>query len=230
MIMAGETKINLPQLPSTVWWKLRSKFQQTVPQKITDSYLASVLSVEPSAAKAYLRELRGLGLVQEDGTPTERAFHWREDATYATACSEIIENAYPQELREVAPPPKPDKTAVVSWMKRAARLGEGAAKNKAATYLLIAQGDPDERTEQPARSNKQSKDKAKATRPTRSPATSVKRAVEAESEPKKERPERSNLTIQPAVNINIQIHISPESSAEQIEAIFRSMSMHLRET
>jgi hypothetical protein len=31
----------------------------------------------------------------------------------------------------------------------------------------------------------------------------------------------------PAVHIDIQIHISPESSAEQIDKIFESMSKHL---
>jgi hypothetical protein len=37
---------SFPQIPSAVWWKVRNAFKKTVPARLTDTYLASILNVK----------------------------------------------------------------------------------------------------------------------------------------------------------------------------------------
>jgi hypothetical protein len=112
---------NLPQIPSAVWWKLRDAFKRTMPAKVTDTYLASVLAVKDTAARQYLRDLKAVGLVTEDGSPAEIAVDWRDDEKYAAASKKMLDSVYPDELRASAPPPDPDRKRVIRWFMQTAK-------------------------------------------------------------------------------------------------------------
>ena len=133
--MAGETA---PVLNGTVWWSLRQQFSRTLPKFVSETYLATVLSLKEGPARNVLRNLKLLGLVDEENRPTDLAIRWRDDEQYAAACEEIAERAYPDELRAAVPRPNPDPTAAAQWFQRSRRLGDGGAKNAARTYVLIA--------------------------------------------------------------------------------------------
>ena len=130
-----------PNVNGKNWWALRIAFQRSLPKLVTDTYLATVLSLEVSAAKAVQRNLKLLGLVGQDNEPTDLATRWRDDQQYADACQEIARNAYPEELLSAVPGPKPDAAAASQWFQRSRRLGRGAAGNAARTYVLIVSGE-----------------------------------------------------------------------------------------
>ena len=211
-------KRNYPQIPTRVWWGLRSIIKNRPSAKLSDSILATQLSVQPSAAKAYLNQFKIIGILDEEGASTPLASKWRNDSTYEEAKRTILDNSYPSELVEAYPPNEADVQKVSDWFEIGG-LGAGTARNKASTYVLIANskpGDfdstpaPKERT-QPASRSKE----GKTTRQSR-----VKTALKIDSE--------TQTPAFPDLNVNIQIHISADASNEQIETIFASMQKYLR--
>src|SRR5690606_20829620 len=100
------------------------------------------LNVQATAAKSYLAELKRVGLLDDEGKPTEVAKNWRLDDTYRQASDQILRTAYPAELIDIAPPTETDRSKAVRWFMGAGDLGEGAARNKAATYFMIGSLEP----------------------------------------------------------------------------------------
>ena len=215
-----------PIINGTAWWTLRQHFKRTLPKVASDTYLATVLSLKESPARSVLRNLKLLGLVDEENQPTDLATRWRDDEQYAAACEEIAERAYPEELRAAVPGPDPDPITAAQWFQRSRRLGDGAAKNAARTYVLITSAKLlDEtatratRTPRARKSNRGSERKATRPSETRSPnnATPAK-------DPKQ--PARAGGFELPRPQIAVQINIAPDMTAEQIDQIFASMAKH----
>ncbi len=221
----AEPKPNFPQIPSTVWWGIREQFKKSVPAKVSDSYLVAQLNVQGTAAQQYLRELKRVGLLDDDGKPTDAAKKWRFDDTYREAADSILRTAYPAELIELAPPTDHDRAKAIRWFMQAGDLGEGAAKNKAATYFMIGSNEP------PADLASPKAAKAAPKRPSAPRETPAKdrKAVRAADGPVSTPPESSapGMEAMP-LNVNVQIHISADASSEQIEAIFANMKKYLR--
>lgn len=108
-------KVRYPQIPSTVWWGVRAILQRT-PKAIIDERLLGVqLEVQEAAARAYLGELKSVGLLNEENKATEIAQKWRLDETYEEAVRDILTKVYPEGLINVAPPGEADRQKVVSW-------------------------------------------------------------------------------------------------------------------
>jgi hypothetical protein len=184
------------------------------------------LGVDPKAADSYLRELKTLQLVDDDGKPTDLAKQWRDDTKYPEVCKEIREHVYPSELLSVAPPPDPGRDSVIKWFMHGAGLGQGAAQNKASPYLLLAAGNPGAEGAPRERSTSD----ARKTRPqiTKPSARSIPANAGASAGASTNGSTGVRTPIPPDIHLNFQIHISPQSTAEQIEAIFASMAKHLR--
>lgn len=211
--MADETK-SFPQLPSSVWWKIRGQFKKTVPGTVTESFLATLLSVKPAAAKAYRSELLKLGIVDEKGKPTDLVYELRDDSKYADAAAKILSDVYPDELVQIAPPPNPDRQSVISWFMNAAKLGEGSAKNRASFYCLLASGQLE--TADPVKP-------ARAT-PKKDSSSPVTKAKVDKTNPAS----GAKSTLNPSIQLNVEIHISSDATTDQIDAIFASMAKHLQ--
>ena len=93
-------------LPIAHWWALRKKFMQSIPGVVTDGYLATVLEMQANSARAnVLPYLKDLKIIDDDGRTGERAKQWRDDARYPTVCKEILQEVYPQELRDAVTDP-----------------------------------------------------------------------------------------------------------------------------
>ncbi|QMW22770.1 DUF5343 domain-containing protein [Sandaracinobacteroides saxicola] len=225
-------KNRYPQIPSTVWWGVRSILNRTPNATIDERLLGVQLGVQEVAAKAYINELRHVGIVTEEGKATPLAQRWRLDDSYGDAVSELIQATYPEGLVHIAPPGEAERQKVVSWFQRAG-LGQGAAGNKAATYLLLSTPTPNE-APRPAAKAGQSDSPARARPPRRQ--TSGGRTSDAEEtrttsevgvrrEMKTPPPGRSGDTF--PLNINVQIHISADAGSEQIESIFQAMRRYL---
>ena len=97
-------KVRFTQIPSTVWWGVRSLIQRTPNVVIDERLLGISLGVQEAAARAYVSELRSVGILSEDNKPTSLAQKWRLDETYAEAVEKIIQATYPEGLVHVAPP------------------------------------------------------------------------------------------------------------------------------
>ena len=63
-----------PAIPARQWWAIRSKFQQSLPTKVTPSYLATSFDMKEVSAKSnVIPSLVVCGLLTDDGTPTALA-------------------------------------------------------------------------------------------------------------------------------------------------------------
>lgn len=240
----AEAKKTYPMLGVAVWWKLREQFQKSLPGNVSRSYLATVLGIEERSAGNLVGPLRTLGLVQEDGKPTERANHWRFDEDYPQVCKDIREDVYPRELLDAIPDAAANREGVIRWFMRAAGVGEAGAKKMAATYELLTDADPTKapdarETSKGAARSKKGAARQKPSRPDpkpsyRSEAPAAAPAVSAgsahpasPSSPLAQTVPASSVVAGPSIHIDLQVHISADASADQIDHIFASMARHL---
>lgn len=221
-------KKTFPMLPIGHWWQLRKQFKRSIPGVVTDSYLATVLDMQPNSARAnVLPFLKDLGIIDDEGKPTSRANFWRDDGHYAGVCKDMLDGVYPAELREAVPDPNANRPSAERWFANRTGAGEAAVRRMAALYALLVEGDI---SKQPDEKDKKERPVRKATVPT----PPVVRAAVPEpplarrpfggqdhelQEPKRQKP--------PDININLQVHISADSTSDQIDQIFASMAKHI---
>ena len=210
---------SFPQIPSTVWKGVWQILKRTPSRRLDDKALAIELNVQRTAARQYQVELGRLGILNEDGNPTPLAARWRQDGDDPEIILDILHHGYPDELLELAPPGDLDRDKVVRWFM-SQNLGEGAAKNKAATYIRVASGvSAIDSSPQPPQAKKATKAVSSGPRtpvarePNRSGGTAGKGAGTGERR-------------KPEFNVNVQIHISADATTDQIDAIFAAMSRY----
>jgi hypothetical protein len=215
--MPDEKKETYPVIPVTHWWSLRKRFQQSMPATVTPGFVAAALDMKEQSAQAnIIPSLIMMGIVDQEGKPTERAIRWRDDHNYAEVCREIRDDLYPQELRDAVPGPDVDRPAAERWFAFRTGVGQRAAKRFALVYdLLTTAAIPETRgaRKKPARRKAPTKREAETGVPLESAAAGA------------EVPLSTGMV--PSIHINIQIHISPDAKPGQIDQIFASMAKHL---
>lgn len=214
-------------LSKTNWWKLRDKFKRALPSAVTPTYLVPLLGLKDdrSATNNVILPMRALGLIDEAGVPTDLANDWRMDDTYEQACEEMLENVYPAELRELLPEKQIDKNVATSWFMKNG-VGEPTAKKMVVLFSLLKEADLSKKTE----SNASAKSPGQPKKQAKGSSSSAKKKAEPTSTPENQTVDphiREAVQARPDVHIDLQIHISPDSTPEQIEAIFSSMAKHL---
>ncbi len=215
-----------PVLSGSVWRALRAQFNRSLPPEVSSNYLATVLSLEDTAAKNVLRNLKLLGLVGDENQLTELAIRWRDDEQFADACQDIARHAYDDELLSAVPGPNPDPKAATRWFQRTRLLGQGAAQNAARTYVLITSAKlPNEVAGSTGNATSDSSGRRG------SKATNARPADRG----RKHRTARTsgvemNGTVggfeMPRPQIAVQINFSPDMTPEQIDQVFASMARH----
>ncbi len=229
--MAESKKKSYPKLPRANWFSLREKFRQKPPAEVTATYIAGALNIGTASAANLVPPLKQLGLIDEAGKPSDLAFEWRDDETYAAACEKILVATYPQEIRDLFHTPDAKFKDVSNWFARDTRQGESAVSAYTALYLLLLEGDPSKGKE-----NGPPKQKATAPRVVKAkkPATEPKpaKAADVMSEAEERHGHAGGgggqrRAFSPNLHVDIQIHISPDSTPEQIDRIFESMAKHL---
>ena len=221
------SEVSFPKIAAKSWWKLRELFKRKVPAVVTPSYLATALSMSEASAKSNLIfPFKKIGIIDEDGKPTDLAYGWRDDNKYSTVCETLIEKYYPQELRDLFHSSYVDLQQLTTWFMSHAKCGEPAAQMFARFYLLLLKADLNEvdtATAKKEAAPKKPKKEPKTKAPKTSDSIPAKEKQASVSEP----PRAFNNP--PESHINIQLHISPETSAEQIDKIFESMAKHLKD-
>lgn len=234
--MAEDKKKGYPKIPRNNWFLLREKFKQRTPEKVSPSYVASALGMgEASASANIIPPLRTFGLIDEAGKPSDLAYDWRDDRKYTEVCKTIIEATYPQELRDLFHTADSDFKEVSNWFARSAKVGESAARGYTTTYIMLLEADLSKAKESssgkpkntgsvPARTAKSS---TKPVIPTKSTKPSVARKSSDSDSTLDDADDKGRRGFSPRLHVDIQIHISPDSSPEQIDKIFESMAKHL---
>jgi hypothetical protein len=227
----AEKPTTFPRLPLGAWWGLRKKFVQSLPGIVTTSYVATVLNMQEESARAnVLPFLKTLGLIDEEGRVTDLSRRWRDDHQYAAVCREMLETVYPEELRHAASDPS-QRPQAERWFANATGAGQAAARMMTSVYVTLLEADaskqPDskaERTPKTNRANPKSPTKGKNGQPVPPPPAPLI------TPPPPPQPPHQNPVLKellPGININLEIHISADSTPEQIEKIFESMSKHI---
>ena len=216
--MADEQKETYPVIPAKHWWTLRERFQQSIPATVTPGFLATALGMKEQSAKAnIIPSLVMMGIIDQEGKPTERARRWRDDLEYPEVCREIRSELYPQELLDAVPGPSVNRPAVERWFSGKTGVGQNAATRFAMVYDLLTTATLPEKRDVSSKSPK-----------AKSP---VKRKVASSISDESVTKEKEPLVfsdVVPSIHIDIQIHISPDAKPDQIDQIFASMAKHLR--
>ena len=216
--MTDEQKRSYPVIPAKHWWTLRERFKQSIPANVTPIFLATALGMKEKSAKSnILPSLVMMGLVDQEGKPTERAKRWRDDLEYPQLCAEIRSELYPQELLDAAPGPTVDRAVAERWFAATTGQGRVGVKRFALVYELLTTATLPQTAEGSAR-------------PTKPKSGVTRKAKTAVSDGPSIRPEDAlaSLATAPSIHIDIQVHISPDAEADQIDQIFASMAKHLR--
>lgn len=225
-------KNSFPQIPSTVWWGVRAILQRTPNATVDERMLSVQLGVQEAAARQYIVELRRAGILTEESKATPLAQRWRLDQSYAEAVNQILAATYPEGLLHVAPPGEADRQKVVNWFLHEG-LGQGAAGNKTATYLLIGSREPNEAPNRGGgvRGKAESGGRAAPKRsPAARPAQAQPAAVPAPAAERRTPAGGQSQRLESIpLNVNVQIHISADAGAEQIETIFSAMRRYLHD-
>lgn len=219
----ADAKKSFPMLPVAHWWALRRKFKQSIPGVVSINYLSSVLDMGEASARANVYPfLKTLGIIDDDGKPTARAKQWRDDGHYPDVCKAILQEIYPSDLRDAVDNPREDRSAAKRWFANHTGAGEAATSRMAALYTVLVEAEPNGGSETKKVTPKAAK-KPKAAPVPVSPA----RELSGEEPSSMVHDAKRGSHVGPDVNINLQIHISADASADQIEQIFASIAKHI---
>lgn len=131
---------------------------------------------------------------------------------------------YPQELIDVFSGPDVDRLAVERWFLNNARVGENAASKLATFYLLLVKADPSQQekfSKLGQGSAKTPKDNRVSKKETNS-APQDDNSTDSRATPQEESIRQDKSDDGPSLHIDVQVHISSDASAEQIDSIFAS--------
>lgn len=220
-----------PMISEKSWWQLRNQFKKTIPSVVNVSYLKSLLSLNSDqSARNILAPLRQMGIIDADGKPQPRATDWRSDAKYSDVCASIISEIYPQELLDLFPDAQVNTATAKSWFMDTCSLGDNAAGKITLTFSMLKSGQI--KTDADVTKATTSSQKAKKSKPQKSVPTGNS-AMPVSTPPAPATNVNAPTTpgviscANPSVHIDLQIHISPDASPEQIDSIFASMAKHL---
>lgn len=236
----------IPSFPAKHWFNLRKQFQKAIPKEVTPSYLATVLDMQEISAKNNIhRPMKIIGLISQDNKPTELANRWRHDDEYKDVCAEIVNNIYPQGLKDAFQnPTNDDFQRVKSWFSRNMSVGEAAADKMASLFILLHEADlskvEDYTRNRKGNSENNSKPLRLSGKKTKAENGSFNSQIKSSARGQNDYESADDKTandarpqpaapnsLNPSLHIDLQIHISPESSTDQIDAIFSSMAKYL---
>lgn len=179
------------------------------------------MSSDNSANSNVISSLKRIGIIDDDdGKPAAIANDWRIDEKYKSTCDTIVKNVYPSELLDLFPEAEVDKTSARAWFMSQG-VGQGAADKMVALFSLLKSGEVKDIKSTISKQNKPISKKSSSKPKIPSEITPSSQNADTETHIKHTQTNRPNL------HIDLQIHISPESTPEQIEAIFASMEKHL---
>lgn len=190
-----------------------------VPSKANQSWLASI-GYKSSNDRSILNVLSFIGFVDSSSQPTDRWLEYR-GSQHQQVLASAIKDGY-SELFNIYPDAyKRDSSTLESFFSTKTTSGKQVISRLVRTFTTLCDmADFDGTESAPTHST---------TRPSQA-KSAVSQSVESQ-EVRESVSAPSNLSItgqdKPSLHIDIQIHISPDASADQIDQIFSSMAKHL---
>jgi len=133
----------------------------------------------------------------------------------------MVEKVYPVELLDLFPDSNVDRTTARNWFMSQG-VGQAAADKMAALFIMLKSGEIREKKVNPSKKasniNEKKNDRQVAI---------AKEKMDLSNMPANFPVNETNQLSCPGLHIDLQIHISPESTPEQIEIIFASIAKHL---
>lgn len=224
----GET---YPKISRKLWWLLRDRLKQSVPSTISTTLISALSPMTDASARSnVLSPLRQLGLLDDGGKPTDLAERWRHDDEYVKVCHEIRQKVYPHELIEAFPEATDNqRDSIKKWFMKVGQVGEGAAGKFTDTYMLLSDANLAKAGEK-ASGDSASKAARSATKPKVSRTPTNPHQPNTPNGSPKTPPDADQGGVarrMPAIHIDVQVHISPDTPPDQIDRIFESMAKHL---
>jgi hypothetical protein len=210
------------------YWLVRDKFKLSLPPVVSATYIKALLTLgsDASANNNVITPMKRLGLIDETGKPTQLAKDWRMDDKYKSVCEEIVKKVYSEELLALVSESDSDRLSAVNWFMSSG-IGEKTASKMATLFFLLKSGvikSKEDRTSIPA---KKTTPKAKMTSRKGAESNVTPEPALLPSRDEQQAKATGSTNNRPNLHIDLQIHISPESTPEQIETIFASMAKHL---
>ena len=220
-------QISYPMFSERSWWIIRDRFIASIPTVVSTNYVKSLLTLssDASANNNIIGPMKRLGLLTDDGKPTDLAKDWRIDDKYSATCAKIVKNTYPQELLDLFPETTVDRNIAKNWFMNHG-VGNKTADQMVALFSLLKSGKIKDKSDRTA-PDKKSLPKIKNVKNGNGKPSTQELAVSPITAPKQENESPMITSNRPNLHIDLQIHISPESTPEQIETIFASMAKHL---
>jgi hypothetical protein len=124
-------------------------------------------------------------------------------------------------LKDAVPNPNEDRDAVERWFAHHTGVGENAARRMAALYCVLAEADASKQgQDKPVKGNKPTQPR---TRESKQQKSDTANQVGNSNPP----PPPPPPPAAPGVHINLEIHISADATADQIDLIFAAMAKHI---
>lgn len=216
-------QVTYPCISEKNWWTIREKFKSSLPSTVSANYIKTLLTLssDDSAKSNVIIPMKRLGLIDENNKPTQLANDWRLDDKYKAVCEIMIKSVYPAELLDLFPDENIDRNSVNGWFMGHG-VGSGAAGKMTALFALLRSGDIKDIQNQKTSNAKKPATKTKlSTKP-----QTVEYDQSNNNDVKRTAVTTDNIGNRPNLHIDLQIHISPDSTPEQIETIFASMAKH----
>jgi hypothetical protein len=196
---------------TTVTGKIKSLLEKIrgvgVPPKVTNAWLKTV-GFTSSNDTTLIGVLRFIGLIDQSGVPTGRWTAYR-GANHKAVLGEAIRSGY-AELYAVYPDAHARSNMELQHVfSTSSSAGQQVIGKTVQTFKALV-----DEAEFPANS---------------APTETTMQAGPLHTPAVAQAPQMPDMSasVGPAVHIDIQIHISPESTAQQIDKIFESMAKHL---
>lgn len=230
--MQTKDSISYPMIAKKNWWLLRRQFSKAIPTVLSPEYVSNLLGISSqSASSNIIVPFKVIGLIDSEMKPTDRAVKWRDNDAYSAVCEEILSEVYPQELRELFIGPEIDRKRLERWFQSNVRVGENAATKMASFYSLLHAADLNDETDVKSGTPRaQSKVRGPRTQPRSiagSNGSTSSESVVANGPDPREYVAEDSAGSRPSLHVDIQIHISSDATAEQIDQVFASMAKHL---
>lgn len=180
-----------------------------VPDKATQKWLRTI-GYTSSNHRTFVKILKYLGFAQQDGATTER---WRKfrGKKHKKVLAKAIRESY-RELYDVHPEAhRVSREKLIHFFRENSESGAQVVKRIVRTFQVLCEEASFEDFQEAPAETQQAEASAKK------PAESA-RSQEAT---------QGFQGTAPEIHIDVQVHISPDCSADQIDQIFQSMAKHL---
>jgi hypothetical protein len=135
-----------PYITKAQFEKFLARLQSRIPEEIDRDYVRAIIRT-PSMIHRFLRGIRMMKLIDSDQKPTDRLQKLVSQDTRAGAVDEILEDLYPELLKDYRANGEMADRDIVSFFRKETGMGNDSAnKMKMFFKYLISCTDPDEGT------------------------------------------------------------------------------------